>query len=147
MPITIEPSIWAIAPFGLMVRPQSTAATTRWTRTRPESWSSEISATSATTVPPSVPQAIPCALPAGGVLPQPARSAAAIRTARIRWPSASSGRCASRNWNGSAPAACASSSTKLSTANRLAIKPSPRQDPVGIGIGRLQATVSRLAMA
>ena len=77
----------------------------------------------------AVPMAMPRAVPAGPALPQPetlaTASSAAIQRGLVRR--------ARRNWNGSWPAATASSSTIDSTAKVLIDAPTERQKPTGIG--------------
>src|SRR5436309_2256321 len=125
-PYTIAPCSCASTVSGLTRMPQSAAHTTRCTRTMPSD-PTDTSATWARNVSPNCHSAIPRDLPAGGADPQPARSAARSSTPRSRgWPATNSRRYA----YGSFPAACASSSTKLSTTQPFCDGPTPRRRPL-----------------
>src|SRR5205823_1246945 len=110
-PNRIAPCSCASTVSGLTRMPQSAAHTTRCTRT-PPSDPTDTSATWARNVSPNCHSAIPRDRPAAGTDPQPARCAARSSTPSSRGLPATSSR---RYAYGSFPAACASSSTKLST--------------------------------
>ena len=125
----MPPSIWARIVSGLTARPQSIAQTTRCTvialilDARPR-------ATCAHKLPNEACTAMPRARPAGSGVPQPAFWAASSSTPRCRGLPASSSR---RYAYGSLPAACASSSMKLSTTKPVCVWPTERHQSTGTG--------------
>ena len=128
----MPPSIWLRMPSGLTASPLSTAATTRGTRIAPR--------VAVDLAPPSPRRSRrrgSCSGRRRSRVPRPARPfpAEAVGrrlacTSRAR----SSCRWARRKATGSAPAACASSSMKLSIANTFICAPSPRSAETRTGI-------------